>query len=529
MITLSKSEYMMFLKHPAWLWLKKNDKKKLPVPDANLQALFDAGNVFEHYGEARFGSILKIGFSNYDQYLSMPARTQKAIDDGADILSQARFETSFDNQKITCIVDVIEKVGDKTFDLFEIKSSTKVKPDHIYDLAFQTVVLENAGYKVRDIYVIYCNNLYVKKGQIDKTKMTVQQDVSSKVRSKIDATKRNISVALSTALLPQMPDPTPRRAKLGSYREWLEIFLSLQPEISADSIYKLTQAKPEQIGQLEDMHIVSILDIPDDFKLKTVQRGQILAARSSSPILDIKKIKKFVGALKYPLYFLDYETLSSLVPLFDGTRPYDQLPFQYSLHVIDKPGGNLRHKEFLHTQDTDPLPELLKNLGSDIGSQGTVLVWYEVFEKKCNSLMGKILPQYGDFTEDVNSRIVDLMLPFQKGFYLDKGFQGSASIKKVLPVLAPELSYQDMEIQEGGSAQRLWMSSVYEDIYSQQEVDKIMANLLQYCELDTYAMVKIFEVLLAISEGKALPDKITTSSQARTELEREIPQQMSLL
>ena len=151
---------MMFLKHPAWLWLKKNDKKKLPEPDANLQALFDAGNLFEDYGEARFDKIDRIGFDSYDQYLSMPARTQKAIDEGSEILSQGRFETSFDDQKITCIVDVIQKVGIKTFDLYEIKSSTKVKPEHIYDLAFQTVVLEKAGYKVRNVFVIYCNNLY---------------------------------------------------------------------------------------------------------------------------------------------------------------------------------------------------------------------------------------------------------------------------------------------------------------------------------------------------------------------------------
>ena len=538
MITLSKSEYMMFLKHPAWLWLKKNDKKKLPEPDANLQALFDAGNLFEDYGEARFDKIDRIGFDSYDQYLSMPARTQKAIDEGSEVLSQGRFETSFDDQKITCIVDVIQKVGIKTFDLYEIKSSTKVKPEHIYDLAFQTVVLEKAGYKVRNVFVIYCNNLYVRQGRIDPLKMSVQEDVTTKVRSKIDSTMRNISAALKTAVSANMPDPTPRRAKLGSYRDWLDIFLSLKPQADASSIYKLAQALPEQIGQLEDMHIVSLLDIPDDFELKDVQLRQVEANKSKLPSINTDKITKFVESLEYPLYFLDYETLSSIVPPFDGTKPYEQLPFQYSLHIIAEPGADLEHKEFLHTLDTNPIPELMTALSTSIGPKGTVLVWYEGFEKKCNERMARILPEYAGFLEDVNSRIIDLMVPFKNGYYVDKAFEGSASIKKVLPVVAPELSYGDMEIQEGGSAQRLWMQSVYEDIHSQSEVDKIMADLLQYCELDTYAMVRIFEFLLAISEGQIADtvleaetnDSLSPQSDSDLNLDSSGPaEQMSLL
>ncbi len=509
-IELSKSEYLMFLKHPAWLWLKKHDKKKLPEPDANLQALFDTGNVFEEYAEARFDKLTRIGFANYDEYLSMPERSTKAIQDGAKQLSQARFVADFGEQTITCIVDIIELINAKTVDLYEIKSSTSVKPEHIEDLAFQVTVLEKAGYKVRNIAVIYCNNQYVRQGEIDILALSALQDVTDQVRARLEQTNRAILAALQTIALEEMPDPTPRRAKMGSFNEWLDIYLSLRPSTDPYSIYKLCRATPEQLGQLEDMHISSLRDMPDSFELSKKQQWQIEAIKVGEPLVQPEKISHFIESLEYPLYFLDYETLSSVVPPFDGLKPYQQLPFQYSLHSIDKPGGDLQHKEFLHTLDTNPLPELLAQLQKDIGDSGTVLVWYEGFEKSCNDLMGRMQPEYADFLSDVNSRVVDLMLPFDRGYYIDKDFYGSASIKKVLPVLAPELSYGDMEIQEGASAQRLWMQAVYENAFSQAETSKIMENLRQYCQLDTYAMVRIFEVLQQFTTpAPAKPEQIS--------------------
>lgn len=514
MTTLSKSEYIMYLKHPAWLWLKKHDKKMLPEIDDNLQARFDAGNLFEEYAEKRFENIQRIGFDSYDEYLSMPRRTQKALADGAKTLSQGRFEANVGEDNITCIVDIVELVGDKTFDLFEIKSSTKVKPEHIEDLAFQVAVLEGAGYKVRNIGVVFCNNQYVRSGKIDDLALSSQQDVTAKVRSKQDTTRRNIQAALQVANSQDMPDPTPRRTKMGAIKDWLDIFLALRPTEDKYSIYNLCSAAAEQLGQLEDMHISSIADIPTDFALKPKQKRQVEATKLGESIVDIKKIEKFLKSLEYPLYFLDYETLSSIVPPFDGTKPFDQIPFQYSLHIIEKPGGDLVHKEFLHTLSTNPVPELLSQLQDDIGDNGSVLVWWEGFEKSCNDLMGKLCPEYTTFLESVNSRVIDLMKPFSEGHYIDRDFMGSASIKNVLPVLAPELSYKDMDIQEGGSAQRLWMQSVYEDKFSDTEKTKLMESLRKYCELDTYAMVRIFEFLdaLVASGGNSLGESGDTQN-----------------
>jgi hypothetical protein len=257
------------------------------------------------------------------------------------------------------------------------------------------------------------------------------------------------------------------------------------------------------------MHIGTIVDIPDDFHLKPVQKRQIEATRLGEPIVDINKITKFINNLEYPVYFLDYETLASIIPPFDGLRPYQQLPFQYSLHILRAPEADLEHVEFLHTLETNPLPDLLSQLQNDIGESGSILVWYEGFEKSCNDLMASMMPEYKDFLISVNERIVDLMIPFQKGWYVDKDFMGSASIKNVLPVIAPELSYKDMDISEGATAQRLWMEAVYTDKNSEAEKTKLMESLRAYCELDTYAMVKIFEFLLAINQSGSINIKDT--------------------
>ena len=501
-IQLSKSEYIMYLKHPAWLWLKKHDKKMLPEIDENTQARFDAGNLFEQYAEKHFSDITKIGFDDYQQYLSMPQRTSRALQNGAKTISQGRFEAQYNGGNITCIVDIAQAVGENILDLFEIKSSTRVKPEHIDDLAFQVIVLEASGYKVQNIGVIYCNNQYVRHGAVDEMALSTRQDVTDKVRQKLASTKRNIEAALQVIALQKMPDPTPRRTKMGAIKDWLEIYNVLSSDQDPYSIYNLCSVTPEQIGQLEDLDIGTIADIPDDFALKPKQKRQVEATKTGEPIVNVDKIAKFIDSLQYPLYFLDYETLSSLVPLFDGLKPFDQLPFQYSLHITDKPGGDLQHKEFLHETDDSPLPSLLKQLREDISSEGSVLVWWEGFEKSCNDLMGRLMPEYAELLADINSRVVDLMKPFSEGYYIDKDFMGSASIKNVLPVIAPELSYKDLEVQEGGSAQRLWMSAVYDNTHNEQQKNKLMESLRVYCELDTYAMVRIFEFLLAITSGK---------------------------
>ncbi len=445
---LSKSDYMLFLKHPAWLWVKKNDPKKIPPVDENTQRLFDSGHKFEPYAESLFPEGLTLGFKDYNEYLSLPQRTHDAISNGTAVLFQPRFEWN----EFTCISDIVSFVGDNEVDLYEIKASTKVKPEHEFDLAFQTAVLEGNGLKVRNIFVIFANNKYVRNGEIEADKITVTQDVTEKVRKRSDSTAKYMPLALSVAQQNKMPDPSPELAKLNSKDDWLKIYENIVPNTKK------------------------------------------IWADDTAPAIDKGQIKSFIDNLQYPLYFLDYETLMSLIPYFDGQRPYQQVPFQYSLHVIESPDSEVDWKDYLHRENSDPVRPLTEQLLSDIGTSGTVLVWYENFEKKRNSELGEMMPEYAEALAAVNERVVDLILPFKNKWYDDPRCEGSASIKAVLPVLCPELSYKELGIQEGGSAQRLWMEAVLDSKRDDQK-DKILSDLTEYCKLDTFAMVQIFRCL----------------------------------
>lgn len=445
---ISKSDYMLYLKHPAWLWLKKNDPKKLPPVDENTQALFDAGHQFEPYAEAQFPEGTTLGFTDYGEYQSLPQRTQDAIAGGAQVLFQPRFEWD----GYTCICDVVSFVGDNQVDLYEIKASTRAKEEHEFDLGFQVAVLEGTGLKVRNIYVIHVNNQFVRRGEIKPADITSTEDVTKKVRGKTELTKMHMPAALAVSRQAAMPNPSPEFARLGSKPDWLRIYENIEP----------TEAK-------------------------------VWPARTT-PVIKSAEIQQFLGRLTYPLYFLDYETLMSLIPYFDGQRPYQQVPFQYSLHVLSAPDAELEWRDYLHRDNSNPALPLTEQLIGDVGDSGSIVVWYEGFEKARNKELGEMFPQHKAAMRAINARVVDLMTPFKKKWYDDPRFEGSASIKKVLPVLCPDLSYKALSIQEGGSAQRLWMEAVLDDKRADQK-EQILADLVEYCQLDTLAMVEIYRVL----------------------------------
>lgn len=493
-MTLSKSDYLLFLKHPAWLWLKKFDKSKLPPIDDNQQAIFDSGHLFEEYAEQLFPDSEKLSFGNYEEYISLPLRTKNAVDKGIKTILQGRFEYG----SLTCIVDVLDKTGENKYDLYEIKSSASAKPEHTYDLAFQVFVLEKLGLRIERAFVIHVNTQYRRSGEVKTEEITSIVDVTPDVKAAMQETKENIERAQKVADSKTPPSFSPRYS--GNLKEWLEIFRFINPDLERYSIYSLTGISQNQIAQLEDLGISSISDIPQDFSLTPKQKQQVESVKSGKQFIDKNNIKLFLDKLKYPLYFLDYETLSSVIPYFDGLSPYQQLPFQYSIHVMEKPGGELLHREYLHTISTHPGLPILESLKRDIGIEGSVIVWNESFEKGRNKELGELFPEYDDFVTKLNERVVDLMIPFSKGWYVDKDFFGSASIKKVLPALVSDLSYDDLDIHEGGSAQRSWMETILDGKNPEQK-EKIMNDLIEYCELDTLAMVRLYQVLKESVEG----------------------------
>ncbi len=489
---ISKSDYMLFLRHPAWLWIKKHAKHLLPPVDAALQARFDEGHAFEPYAEALFADLVRLGFTDFASYQALTTDTAQAWQNGAKAIAQGRYEDG----PITCISDIVCRDSD-SFVLTEIKSGTSVKPEHTFDLAFQKVVLEGAGFPISRCEVAHVNRDYVKAGEIDPQALVAITDITDAVAEQLDNTRARIEQALGVAASNSMPDPAPERARLKSYDQWLEIREKLDPPLASESIHRLPFINAKQASELIEAGITTIDAIDDPSVLGKSTQRYLRAWAHGARTIDHDALAQFLGEISYPVYYFDYETSQSLLPPWDGTRPYQQVPFQYSLHIQREPGGEIEHREYLHRDASNPMAALLERLREDVGDTGSILVWYEGFEKSRNKEMAAAYPEYAPFLNDLNARVLDLMKPFSDEVINDPAFKGSASIKAVLPALLPELSYGDLDIQEGASAARLWkeVTLVNPDA---PEREKVYADLVAYCTRDTWAMVAIHKELLAM-------------------------------
>ncbi len=270
------------------------------------------------------------------------------------------------------------------------------------------------------------------------------------------------------------------------------------PDLPEYTIFDITYLKNEKRRELLERDIIDIRHVPDDFPLSEKQRKQVNAAIAGETVIETDAIRTRMDKWEYPLQFLDYETFSYAIPQFDGVKPFQQMCFQYSLHTLHAPGGPLTHSEYLAERgEANPplaLAEHLKNAMS--GGIGTVLVWHEAFEKGRNDEMAMMFPEYADFFAEINAKTVDLMKIFADRLYIHPEFKGRSSIKKVLPVLCPHVpKYEDLGISEGLTASISWFRAVKWDTMSDVERQNIFQNLLEYCELDTRAMIDIYEVL----------------------------------
>ncbi|MCX6739623.1 MAG: DUF2779 domain-containing protein [Candidatus Parcubacteria bacterium] len=482
---LSKSQFLKYIQCYKYLWLYKFRRDLLPEEtDESLQRIFDEGYEVEDYARKLFPK----GVKAEGLYETAKKNTDKLIKDGNKVIFQA---TAMANS-LYAMADIFVKNGDK-WDIYEVKSSTQVKDIHIIDLSFQKVCFESAGYKIGKTHLVVINTSYVRKGEIDPKKLLKIEDITSDVRNLISETKLNIESALKLIKSPK--EPQIRILKQCNSPYECPFIDYCWKDVPDHSIYSIACGLSEKkLNELLDQDILEIKDVPEDFLTRDRALMHRHVVKHNKVHIEPENIKEDLSNLKYPLYFLDYETFSPAIPLFDGYKPYQRIVFQFSLHVQEKPGGKLNHYEFLAKDFKDPTEDLLKALRKFISKKGTAISWNAMFEKGCNSEMAKRAPQYAMFLKSVNDSMYDLMLIFRKGYYVHKNFHGSASIKKVLPVLIPKLSYKDLNIQEGGTASDSWKTLIDHDI-DKKEKDKLYRDMLDYCFMDTMAMVEILKFL----------------------------------
>jgi hypothetical protein len=410
------------------------------------------------------------------------------------------FEREFQNRDFYVRSDiVVHNAATGMLDIYEIKSAASVKEEHYDDVAFQRFVAAQMVYPVGRCFLITMNGEYVRHGDIDPEQLFVFTDVTDIVNERQGVTRQQAIDAL--AYLDTVPVPALVDYCIDKKLDcrFIKLFF---PDLPDYTVFDIAFLQNEKRRELLAEGIVAIKDVPDDFPLSPKQKMQVTTAKSGSILIDHEAIAERMSNWEYPLHFLDYETLSYAIPLFDGVRPFQQMCFQYSLHTIDARGAEPRHAYFLSHGDDGPPRSVAASLKETMaGKIGTVFVWYEAFEKGRNAEMATMFAEYSDFFEEVNRRTVDLMKFFSDDLYIHPDFKGRRSIKNVLPVLVPGLSYSGLNISDGITASISWYRAVKWDTMDTNTRERIFADLEKYCKMDTLAMVRIFGVLSAISDN----------------------------
>jgi len=484
---LSKTLYMRGLQCPKSLWLDRKQPQVRTAPTPDLVARWEAGTEVGVYAQLLFPGGVEVPFEGQTKVQQL-GQTQELLANGA----QTIYEATFSHGGVFVRADILHKARDG-WELYEVKSASEVKPHFPDDLAIQYFVLTGCGIPLRRASIVHIDTRYVRRGEIDPQALFATQDLTDEVRKKqpaIPAELARMRKVLAGGLPaidigPHCTDP---------YE--CDFIDHCWKHIPEHSIFDLSGRGVDK-WELYRQGIVRMDDVPLE-RLNGAQRMQAEFHRSRSEHVDPDAIREFLERLRYPLYFLDFETFGDAIPPFDITRPYQQIPFLYSVHRLDSPGGTLRHSEFLASPGKDPRDELTERLLAAIPEGACVLAYNKTFEAGVLKGLADRFPAHRDRLLAIADGMLDLMVPFRRREIYHWRMEGSYSLKSVLPVLAPELSYDGMAIREGTQASLVYLG--LEKMEDDRERRQAEENLRAYCRQDTLGMVKLLDKMRALAE-----------------------------
>ena len=490
---LSKSKYCLLAQCPKLLWLEKYHSE-LKTEDASREDRMAAGNDVGDLAMGLFGDFTEVTARKEDGGLDISAmlrKTRECLENGTEVICEA----AFSYEGLYCAVDILrkEKGG---YAIYEVKSTAHAQMQYATDIAYQKYVLENCGVNVTGTYLVHIDSSYVRGEELDIHGLFAIEDLSEWVQTEYAVVPAQLKVARK--VLESAEEPVRdigehcRDPYNCAYWEYCSRHL---PKPSVFDLYNIRFKKALEYYR---KGVVSYADLLTEPKINDKQLRQIQFHLSDcGTYLDKGCIRDFLNTLTYPIYFLDFETMQQAVPEFPGARPYQQIPFQYSLHYIEEPGGELKHKEFLAESGEDPRRVIAESLCRDIPMFACMTAYNKSFECSRIKELAAEFPDLSVHLMNIQSNIRDLLVPFQSGYYYNRAMGGSFSIKSVLPALFPddpELDYHNLEgVHNGGEAM-----SIFPKIKDMPPEKAALArkNLLAYCKLDTYAMVKVWEALV---------------------------------
>ena len=483
---ISKSSFIRGRQCLKSLYLAKKHPELQDPLSEDQRAVFARGHQVGELAQQLFPGGSLAAYDLPKGFMKSMYRTRTLLEEGHTILYEAGFMVNGTH----CFIDILVKEGDR-WKIYEVKSSTRITETYLYDAAFQYHVATVAGLTIADVSIIHINNTYVRLGELDIHELFTVESVMDQVKGLQDEVRALLDKQAGTLSSPQVPAIAIGTHCFDPYD--CDFMGYCWQEVPDYSIFDIARLSMDRKLELYNRGILTPADVPPDFPLNETQRIQVHADKTGETIVDPEGLQSFVESLSYPLYFLDFETFNPAIPLYNRSRPYQQLVFQYSLHHREGAGGPLKHMEFLAQPVSDPRIQVLEQLVSDLGSEGSILVYNMGFESGRLKEIARDFPRFELAVEQVIERMVDLMVPFQQKLLYLPEMKGSYSIKYVLPALLPELRYDFLEISSGSDA-----SLAYYRLFDETDPlnrQAIRDQLLEYCRMDTFAMVEILRVL----------------------------------
>lgn len=481
---LTLSRFRTGLKCDSLLWYTHEKKYNMEISKQNS------------YPNLQFGQLLKLIQELFHNSTPIPmTNPHKSFRLTKNSLSEKKsiLNAGFLNGELFTRNSILLPTQDPDkWDIIEAKYTSSIKKDFFVELAYQKYVTELSGTKVSKCYILYINSdyCYQENSKIDPELFFIKEDVSDRVKAITPFMKTKLEHFLNII---QSTKP-PKKSSTHSCKSPKVCMLKdlCWTELKDSDIFELRESNylPHLLLQSD---IKFIQDIPNNVELSNKQKIQISCAKTKSSYTNRANLKKTFSNLKYPYYFLDFETINPPIPVFQNSKPFQHVPFLFSLHIIRKAGEEAEHYSYICQDEEEPREKVLYHLQKLITPKGSVICYNDVFEKRCIREATLLYPQYKDWFNSIVSNFFDLSIPFKNFDYYHPNQRGSATLKSVLPVLT-DLDYKDLNINNGLSANQEFLKMKLSEL-SESAKSKVRKNLIEYCKLDTWAMVIIVEKL----------------------------------
>jgi predicted RecB family nuclease len=482
---ISKSKFMAGRQCPKRLFFQVHQPELAAEPDASSEAIIEQGREVGMLARQMFPGGVEVRNEGLDKAI----RITRELTANREV--PAIFEGTFEHGGVLVRVDVLQRQG-KRWKLIEVKSTTDLKDHHLEDVAIQYRVLSRSGLEMASACLAHVNRNYIYPGgEIDPRGFFRVRNVTRRVQRLQPKLTLQLRSEFRVLAMPQPPEIAPGRHCTDPVT--CEFFERCNPPRPHDHIGFLPRIHASAMEELEEMGVESVRDIPEDFELTEIQRRAAKCVQTGKPWFDIAGLQSALGALRYPLFLMDFESVNHCVPPYAGMRPYDHLCFQFSVHLLREPGAEPEHYDFLATDASDPRREFINSLCAALGQTGSIVV-YSSFESQRLSELASWLPEFAHQVGAIQGRLFDL-LPIVREHVYHPAFGGSYSLKSVLPALVPEMTYDGMEVADGKAAGLVWERLIRDASGEEAERERSRKALLDYCCQDTLGLAKIIEKL----------------------------------